>query len=289
MELQEREEPRPGCGEVLVEVVRAGVNFADLLSLRGQYAAAPPPPFVPGLEVSGRVDGRPVLALVTSGGYAEKVAADPRLVFDAHGLDLEQSGGALLVTLTAYCALAEVARLRAGETVLVPAGAGGLGTAAIQMARALGAGRVVAIASTEEKRRFAREQGAHEAIGYEDRIPPVDVVIDGVGGETFQRALESVRPLGRMVLVGLSSGRAPEIPSFDALRRRNVGILGFSLGIFRRHDPDRVAQTVQPALELLRQGRVRPVRPRTFPLGEAAEALRQLANRQTVGKLQVAP
>ena len=285
------EDPQPGSGEVLIDVVRAGVNFADLLSLRGRYVAAPPPPFTPGLEVSGTEagSGRPVIAIVWTGGFAGKVVADRRFVFDASGLDLELAGGWPLVTIAAYYGLAEMARLRAGETVLVTAAAGGLGSASMQVAKALGAGRVVGMASTSDKRDFALRHGADEAIGYEDPIPPVDVVMDGVGGEVFERALSAVRPLGRVVLAGASSGQVPEIPSFDALRRRNVGILPFSLGMLRISDANRAAELARPAVELLRSGRVAPPVGRTFPLAEAAQALELLSSRQTMGKLLLAP
>lgn len=288
LELSDVPEP---TGEVVIRVSSAGVNFADALSTQGKYAASPPPPFIPGLEVAGVevATGRPVLALVTSGGYAERVAADPVLVFDGEGFDLSASGGSLLVTLTAYYALAEMARLRPGETVLVTAGAGGLGSTAIQVANALGALRVVAVASSTEKRQFALEAGADEAIGYDDPFPRAEVVFDSVGGALLPALLEAVPPLGRVLLIGASSGTPPEVPGFDALRRRNVGVLCFSFGMLRRADPVRVAATAAPAVELLRSGQVTPVVGRTFPLEEAAVAHRALTGRQTVGKLLLVP
>lgn len=200
-----------------------------------------------------------------------------------------QAGGWPLVTVTAHYALVEMARLRAGERVLVTAGAGGLGTAVVQVAKALGAGHVVAMASTPEKREFALRQGADEAIGYEEPIPPVDVVTDGVGGSTFERALDAVRPLGRIVLLGASSGKVPTLPSFDTLRRRNVGVLAFSLGMLRIADPERAAALARPAIELLRSGLVTPPIGRALPLEEAAEALRVLGARESMGKLLLAP
>jgi NADPH:quinone reductase len=204
------------------------------------------------------------------------------------GLDLSLAGGWLLVTTTAYCGLAEMARLRGGETVLVTAAAGGLGSTCVQVAKALGAGRVVGMASSQEKREFALRQGADDALGYEDPIPPVDVVLDGVGGTVFERVFSAVRPLGRIVLFGASSGQVPQIPSFDALRRRNVGILPFSLGMLRSPDPDRLAELAAGAAGLLRSGRVAPAG-RTFALVEAARALAMLSSRQTMGKLLLAP
>jgi NADPH2:quinone reductase len=291
LELKEVADPRPGPSQVVIKVTRAGINFADLLSVGGRYAAAPPPPFTPGLEVSGVEEGsgRPVIAYVSTGGFAEKVTADKRFVFDAEGMDLEVAGGWPLVTMTAFCALNEMARLREGETVLVAAAAGGLGSTCVQVAKALGAGRVIGMASTEEKRAFAIREGADDAIGYEDPIPPVDIVMDGVGGPVFERALSAVRPLGRIVLLGASSGLVPEIPSFDALRRRNVGILPFSVGMLRASDPDRAAELANRAFDLLRSGRVAPPIWRTFPLAEGARALAMLGSRQTMGKLLLAP
>ena len=291
LEVQQVPEPVPAEGQVLIRVQSAGVNFADTLSTRGLYAASPPPPFVPGLEVAGTEaeSGRPVLAILASGGYAELAAADPRLVMPAEGLDLAEAGGYLLVTLTAYYALAEAVRLRAGESVLVTAGAGGLGTTAIQVARALGAGRICAVASTEAKRRYALEHGADEAIGYEDEFRRSDVVFETVGGEVFSKALESVPPLGRMALIGASGGAPPEVPGFDALRQRNVGIFCFSFGMLRRADPKLVAATAPKAVELLLSRRVRPPVGEALPLEAAAEAHRRLVSRQTVGKLVLRP
>jgi NADPH:quinone reductase len=291
LELQEVPEPEAGPDRTLIRVRSAGVNFADALSTRGQYAASPPPPFVPGLEVAGTAveGGRPVMAILPYGGYAEVAAADPRLVIPAEGLDLAQAGGYLLVTLTAYYGLAEAVRLRPGESVLVTAGAGGLGTTAIQMARALGAGQVTAVASTPEKQRYALEHGADRAIGYEDEFPRSEVVFDTVGGDVFVKCLEAVPPLGRMALIGASSGTPPEVPGFDALRRRNVGVFCFSFGMLRRADPAVVAATALRAIELLLRGKVRPPVGESLPLERAADAHRRLTSRQTMGKVVLIP
>jgi NADPH2:quinone reductase len=159
----------------------------------------------------------------------------------------------------------------------------------MQVGRALGAARVVGVASTEEKRRFALEHGADKAIGYEGPFPAVDVAVDTVGGDVFERLWSSMPPLSRMLLLGASSGRPPQIPGFDEQRRRNVAVISFSFGMFRRADPDRVAKLAIPALELMRSGALRPPVGRTLPLEQAAEAHRLLAGRQTVGKLLLAP
>lgn len=290
--LELQDVPAPAAPDaVLIRVASAGVNFADALSTQGKYAASPPPPFVPGMEVAGVevATGRPVMALLAAGGYAELAAADPRLVFPARDLDLGSAGGNLLVTLTAYYALAEMARLRAGENVLVTAGAGGLGSTAVQVAKALGAGRVVAVASTEEKRRFAIEHGADAAIAYEDDFPVSEVVFDSVGEPLVWKLLDAVPHLGRILLIGASSGRPPEIPGFDELRRRNVGVLCFSFGMLRRSAPERLAASAGRAVEMLTSGSVRPVVGRTFPLEDAAVAHRLLTGRQTTGKLLLIP
>ena len=202
---------------------------------------------------------------------------------------MAQAGGYLLVTLTAYYGLAEAVRLRPGESVLVTAGAGGLGTTAIQMARALGAGQVTAVASTPEKQRYALEHGADRAIGYEAEFPRSEVVFDTVGGEVFLKCLEAVPPLGRMALIGASSGTPPEVPGFDALRRRNVGVFCFSFGMLRRADPALVAATAPRAIELLLSGKVRPPVGESLPLEQAADAHRRLTSRQTVGKVVLIP
>lgn len=286
LELQEVPEPVAGEGELLIDVVSSGVNMADAASTRGQYAASPPPPFIPGLEVAGRdQDGRPVLAVVASGGYAERVVADRRLVFSAAELDLENAGGSLLVTLTAFFALAQVARIRPGESVLITAAAGGLGATCIQVARALAAGRITAVAGTEPKREFARRQGADTAIGYEDEFPAVDVVIETVGGEVFDRCLAATRHLGRVVPLGASAGVPPSIPDWNQLRRRNVAVMPFSFGMYRGAHPELVAETAADAWGMLRSGQVKPPVTRTLPLAEAAQAHLLLTSRQTMGKV----
>lgn len=288
--LEPQEVPEPSGEGVRIRVASAGVNFADALSTQGKYAASPPPPFVPGLEVAGRDEsGRPVCALLVSGGYAEVALADPQLTFDASGLDLEEAGGYALVTLTAYYALRHAVRMLPGESVLVTAGAGGLGLTVIQVARALGASRVVAVASTEEKRRFAIEHGADAAIGYEEEFPACEVAFETVGGDVFTKVWQSVPHLGRVATIGASSGTPPELPGFDAARRRNVGIFAFSFGMLRRGDPQKVAETAGEGMELLRSGKVRPVVGRRLPLSAAAEAHGLLTGRRSVGKLVLNP
>jgi NADPH2:quinone reductase len=289
LELQEVPEPELRAGQVLIKVHRAGVNFADLSSTLGRYAQAPPPPFIPGLEVSGHdvATGKPVFAIVASGGYAELVGAD--FAWSAEGLDLDDAGGYPLAGLTAFYALRHVGRLQRGETVLVTAAAGGVGSSAIQVARALGAGRVIGIASTPEKRARALAIGADEAVGYEDPIPgPIDVMVDMVGGDVFQSAVDAMAPFGRMVCIGASSGKVQQIPGVGDLRMRGVGVLPFSMGAIRVRHSEVFARTSAEGIDLIRSGALRPPIGRVLPLAEAAEAHRLLGGRATMGKLLLA-
>jgi len=290
LELSEVADPVPALGEIAIRVVSAGINFSDLGAIAGTYPG-PPPPFVPGIEIAGHeIDsGRPVLALIELGGYAEIAIAKEQLTLDAHGLDLEQAGGYPLALLAAYFGLVRAARLERGETVLVLAAGGALGSTAIQVARALGAGRVFAVASSEEKRRIALECGADDAVPYTDKLPAADVVVDGVGGDTFLAALRATNRFGRILTVGASAGVPPEFPSFQELRQRSVAIVPFSFKALRAADPSYVAEQSKTALDLVRSGAVRPVVGSAFPLAEARDALELLAGRESVGKLLLIP
>lgn len=291
LELQETAEPAAAAGEVLIRVHRAGVNFADLSATRGQYAQAPPPPFIPGLEVSGREIGsdRPVMAIVSGGGYAEVVAADRRFVWPVDESELDQVAGYPLVGLTAFYALRRVARLEKGETVLITAAAGGVGSAAIQVARALGAGRVIGVAGSLEKQARVRQLGADLALGYDDPLPgPIDVMVDMVGGPIFRSALAQMAPFGRMVCIGASSGQVQEVPSVGELRLLGAGVFPFSMGALRARHPELYASTVTEGVALLTDGSVRPPIGEVLPLAEAAQAHRLLASRATMGKLLLA-
>jgi NADPH:quinone reductase len=290
LELQQLETPEVDGDGTLIQVTGAGVNFSDVLAVAGRYPG-PTPPYVPGIEVAGREQdtGRAVLALVPSGGYAEVVRADRRLVFDAEGLDLDLAGGYPLVTLAAFFGLRHAARLQPGESVLILAAAGGLGSTAVQMARALGAGKIFAVASTAAKRAAALELGADAAYAYDEPLPTADVLVDGVGGEASLTAMRAIRPLGRALLVGASSGAPPTLPEFQELRERAVALVPFSFKALRERDPDFVAREAPVGLDLLRDGTVRPLVADPYPLERAADALRSLGGRESVGKLVLAP
>jgi NADPH:quinone reductase len=287
---EETPEPEAGDGQVVVRVRAAGVNFADVLVRQGRYPQPPGLPTVPGAEVAGEVDGRRVMALPRGGGYAEAVAVDERLVAPLpDGASFEEGAGFLLTYLTAWIPLTRQVRVGAGSVVLVHAGSGGVGAAAIQLAKHLGA-EVVATASSEEKRAVAVEQGADRAIGYDDFADEVraDVVLDPVGGEVFSRSFGVLKPLGSVVALGYAGGWwEPLDPA--PLVGRNLSLHGFYLGRLMRHEPELVQQAVGELLELWGSGAVKPLVGATFPLERAADAHALIESRRHVGKVVLVP
>jgi len=307
-ELVERPVPEPGAGELLVEVAAAGVNFADLAKRRGTYPDGPEPPYVPGIEVSGtvtatgpdadRTTGQPVVALPLSGGYAEFVVVDEDYVFDVPtGLDLEAAAGVPVQWLTAHNCLFERGDLGAGECVLVHAAAGGVGSAAVQLAAAADA-TVFGTASTAEKRAFASDLGAQYTIDYTERDVTaaieamtdgagVDLVLDGVGGEAFEQSLAALAPGGRIVAYGLASGDVPRV-STPRLLFGNHAVLGYHLRPTLDHDRDAIETAIRDLDGRLGVGLSVEI-DRRLPLDEAAAAHRHLAARETKGKVLLVP
>ena len=238
--LQDVPDPDVSEGQSLFHVRAAGVNFLDLLVRQGNYAQAPELPTIPGVEVAGETeDGRRVMALLTGGGYAERSRSTRSGCIPLpEGASFAEGASFLLTFLTAWIPLTRQVRLEPGQTVLVHAGSGGVGTAAIQCARHLGA-RVVATASTEEKRQFCLEQGAEEAFGYDEFAEAVrpDVVMDPVGGDLFAPSVCILSPLGTLVAIGYAGGWWQELnPAL--LVGRNVGVQGFYLGRLMARRPD---------------------------------------------------
>jgi NADPH:quinone reductase len=290
LEVVEVPDPEPGDGEVVLQVRAAGINFADVLVRQGRYPQPPELPTTPGSEVAGEVDGRRVMALPSGGGYAEKVAVDERLLVPLpDGASFEEGAGFLLTFLTAWIPLTRQVRVAPGSVVLVHAGSGGVGSAAIQLAKHLGA-EVVATASTEEKRRVALEQGADQALGYDEFAEQVraDVVLDPVGGEVFTQSFGVLKPLGTVVALGFAGGWwEPMDPA--PLVGRNLGMQGFYLGRLMRHDPELVRGAIGELLELWSAGVVKPLVGSTFPLEGAGEAHELIEARQHVGKVVLVP
>ena len=290
-ELRDVPDPVPQDGEVLVRVRAAGINFLDVLIRRGRYPQMPELPAVLGYELSGELeDGARVMAMVTTGGYAE-LAAVPRasLVPLADGASFAEGAGFVLTFLTAWVPLTRQVRLGEGQMVLVHAAAGGVGTAAIQVARALGA-RVVAAVGSPEKLELCRELGAEEAYVY-DELPDdlrVDMVVDPVGGELFEAAVPRLRPLGTVVAIGYAGGLWPELQPAQ-LVGRNVGVQGVYIGRLLRHAPDVIAAATRELLELWSSRRIRPVVGAELPLAEVEDAHALVESRRSVGKVVLVP
>jgi NADPH2:quinone reductase len=296
----------PGSG-VVVDVHAAGVSFPEVLQSRGEYQLKPPLPFVPGSEVGGVVRSAPegagvsegdrVAAFCMLGGFAEVAVAPEFLVFRLpDALDFAQGAGLVLNYHTAYFALKLRGRLAEGESVLVHGAAGGVGTAALQVAKGLGA-RTLAVVSSDDKVQVAREAGADEVVRsdgpWKDQAKEwsdggVDVVLDPVGGEVFERSLRVVNPLGVVVALGFAGGWwKPLDPA--PLVGRNVGVLGFYLGRLMRHRPDVVRAAIGELIELWSSGAVRPLVGATFPLASAGEAQRLVEERRSIGKVVLIP
>lgn len=293
LEVADVPEPVAAAGEALVDVRAAGTNFADVLIRRGDYPQAPELPFVPGSEVAGETaDGRRVLGLLGAGGgaYAERAAVEQRWLFDLPAEASFEEGAAFpLAFLTAWLPLTRQAHVRPGRRVLVHAAAGGVGSAAVQVARALGA-EVVATVGSEAKLELPRSLGAVQAVTYDRlaEIEPVDVVFDLVGGQLFADSLRLLRPLGVAVAVGFAGGAwLPVDPALVV--GRNVSVAGFYLGRLLQLSPEVVLDAAQDLLRLWAQGLLRPVVGATYPLEEAAEAHRLLEERRSTGKVVLLP
>jgi NADPH2:quinone reductase len=281
--------PEP-VGEHVLRVRAAGVNFADVLVRRGRYPQMPALPHILGSEVAGDLDGRRVIAVPRSaGGYAERVEIDPEWVLPLPEHATYAAGAAFFTTyLTAHIPLVHQLHITETSVVLIHAGSGGVGTAAIQLAKALGA-TVIATAGAEEKRAFARSVGADEAIGYDDLEGlRVDAVIDPVGGEVFTRSLSVLEPLGTIVAIGYAGG-AWEDPKVQWLVGRNATVAGFYLGRLLRLRPDFVRAAADELLALWAEGKIDPVVGSRFPLESAQEAHALIESRGHMGKVVLEP
>lgn len=290
--VHDRPDPEPAAGQVVVDVRAAGVNFLEVLVRRGLYPQPPELPWVPGLEVAGEVDGRRVVGLVrqSGGGYAERVAVDEEWLFDLPEAASFAEGAAFLMAfLTAWIPLTRQADVRAGSRVLVHAAAGGVGSAAVSVARLLGA-EVVATAGSAAKLELPRSLGAAQAVTYDElgEVEPVDVVYDPVGGELSTASLRLLRPLGVALEVGYAGGLWPALEP-ALLVGRNVGVQGFYLGRLMTLRPGLVREAAEDLLRLWAEGLLRPVVGSTFPLAEAAEAHRLLEERRSTGKVVLLP
>lgn len=291
--LREVPEPTLDEGQELVTVRAAGINYADTLIRRGLYPQPPELPWIPGTEVAGETDGgRHVLGLLrgNGGGYAERAAADEQWLFDLPPeASFEEGASFLLAFLTAWIPLTRQATVARGTRVLVHAAAGGVGTAAVQVAVALGAD-VVATTGSEAKLELPLSLGAGQAVTYDrlGEVEPVDVVVDPVGGPLFADSIRLLRPLGVAVAIGYAGGLWPQVDPAQ-LVGRNVGVQGFYLGRLLQFRPELVHEAALDLLRLWQAGIVHPVVGASFPLEQAGEAHRSIEERHSTGKVVLAP
>jgi len=284
-------EPVAGEGDAILDVRACGVNFADVLIRLGRYPQMPELPAVLGSEVAGELDGGRVLGLTRQGGgYAERVAVDRRWLLPLPaGASFAEGAAFPMAFLTAWLPLTELVRVAFGSRVLVTAAAGAVGTAAVQLVRALNGVPVAAVGS-EHKTALPSSLGAAEAVTYEQlpELDQVDVVFDLVGGDVFAASLALLKPMGTAVAVGYAGGLWQDVsPAW--LVGRNVGVHGFYLGRLLGLNPELVARAAQDVLRLWEGGVVRPVVGHELALEEAGEAHRLIEERRTSGKVVLVP
>ena len=295
----------PGPDQVLVEVHHAGVAFPDALQTRGLYQYRPDPPFTPGSEVAGVVRSAPegsalapgtrVAAFPGLGGFAELVACGPEAVFALPDEVSTEVGAALPMNyLTVEFALSQRGRLESGETVLVHGAAGGIGTATIQLAKALGA-RVIAVTSTDDKAEVALDAGADEAVlaeGFKDAVLErtdgrgVDMVVDPVGGDRFTDSLRSLAPEGRLLVIGFTGGEIPTV-KVNRLLLNNIAVVGVGWGAFALGRPGFAQSQWERLVPHLRSGQLAPPIGAVHALDDVAEAVASLEERRATGKVLV--
>jgi NADPH2:quinone reductase len=301
LELVELPVPEPGDGEVLIRVSRAGMNFADTHQRNNDYLAPQQLPLVPGGEVAGIRDdtGQRVVALSGTGGYAEYATAPEALTFPIpDGVDDGTALALIIQGLTAWHLYRTSGRVAAGESVVVVAAAGGVGSLAVQLGKPMGAGRVIALASTQAKRDLALELGADVAIdvepeGLKDRLEEanlgrkVDVVFEMAGGAVFDACFAALAPFGRLVIYGIASGDGNEIHTRKLLGRSRA-IVGFWL-VHCLGRPAMIDEALADLYARAARGELRAVVSATYPLSDARQAQIDLAERRTTGKVLLDP
>ncbi|WP_298829393.1 NADPH:quinone oxidoreductase family protein [uncultured Piscinibacter sp.] len=298
--------PQPGAGEVLVAIKAASLNFPDLLIVQNKYQMKPTPPFVPGSEFSGIVEavgdgvqhlkvGDPVAAFSGTGGFATHACVSASVVMPLPpGFAFDDAAAFVLTYGTTHHALIDRAALKSGETLLVLGAAGGVGTAAIQIGKAVGA-RVIAAASSDEKCELCREIGADDTVNYasaniREELKRLtggkgpDVVYDPVGGDLAEPVFRSMAWRGRYLVVGFAQGTIPSLPLNLALLK-GASIVGVFWGEFARREPRANAQALTELAQWYAQGKVKPVIDRRLPMAELPEAYRLMGTRKVRGKL----
>ncbi|MGW2516440.1 NADPH:quinone oxidoreductase family protein [Streptomyces sp. NPDC001617] len=302
MRLEEVETPTPGDGQVLLKVRAANINFPDVLMVRGHYQVRPPLPFTPGVEICGETeDGRRVIAnpALPYGGFAEYALADAAALLPApDSLDDAEAAALHIGYQTGWFGLHRRARLEAGETLLVHAAAGGVGSAAVQLGKAAGA-TVIGVVGGSEKAAVARELGCDVVVDRksEDVVAAVkeatggrgaDVIYDPVGGEAYIQSTKVVAFEGRIVVVGFAGGTIPS-PGLNHALVKNYAILGLHWGLYNTKNPKLVLHCHEQLTELAARGAIKPLVSERVPLGEAAAAVQRVADGVTTGRVTILP
>jgi len=311
LRFEDIEAPEPPDGGAVIKVLAAGVNFPDLLAIAGKYQVKAPLPFTPGLEACGEVIavgansqlrvGQRIIASAPWGSFAEQMPVMDLAAFEAPaGMSDVQAAAMFITYQTSYFALAYRAEMKPGETLLVHGGAGGVGTSAIQLGKAMGA-RVIATAGTDAKLEICKRCGADELINYKthDFVAEVkritggkgaDVIYDPVGGDVFDKSSKCIAFRGRLLVIGFASGRIPEIAA-NRILLKNIAVVGVHWGAYRLHDPQLI-HTAQSALaEHYAKGDIDPIiyGDAAMPLDQLPDALAALEGRDSYGKVVLAP
>lgn len=307
-------DPQPGPGEVLVDIQATAVNFVDSLVVTGKYQFLPKTPFAPGKLPTGIVSalganvsslkvGDRVLTLAEQGGYAQKVAVDAKYCFKLPAsMSFVDAASMALVYDTSWFALRERARVQAGESVLVLGSTGGVGLAAVQLAKAMGA-KVLAGISNTAKAPLARDAGADEIVdlsvdNLRDALREqiyaknggkgVDIVIDPIGGDAFDASLRAMAWRGRLVVVGFASGRIPSVKA-NYLLVKNIEVSGVQVSDYRKRTPDLMAQCIQEIFSMYEAGNLKPATTITRPLDAFAQSLQDIVDRRISGRVVLLP
>jgi len=309
MEFADIPAPEPKPGEIRIKNRAAALNFFDILMIQGKYQSKPPRPFTPGSEVAGVVDavgeevtgfkpGDRVQAMATGGTYCEYSIAPAGKAFRIpDAMSFEEAAAMIVIYQTSYFALTHRATIKPGEWLLVHAGAGGVGSSAIQIGRSLGA-RVIGAASSEEKMRFCLSQGAEHALNYNnakglnwvDQVKQitggrgVDVIYDPVGGEIFELSTKCIAPEGRLLVIGFAGGTIPSITA-NRILLKNMSVVGVYWGGFLEHFPEYMREAQEALFKMYEAGQIKPIVSQTFALADAVQALNALSTRKTHAKV----
>ena len=293
-------DPTPAGSQVVLDVTAIGINYADTHQTENSYLSQQKLPLIPGMEVVGKMpDGSRVLALASTGGYCQKTLVNPKTVIPLP--DQVSDGAALSMMVqgtTAYLILKEMAHVKPGESVVVHAGAGGVGSIAIQLAKLWGA-YVIAVTSSDEKKKLCKELGADavvdageadlkSALMAANNNKPVDIVLEMVGGITFDQSLEALAPFGRLIFYGMASRQAPKNLAPGVLMPKSQTVSGFWLvnALAKR---ELMQEVFMDLFGMIISGKLKPIVGATYPLSEAIQAHRDMLARKTVGKIVLDP